>query len=225
MKVNTSPGQVRIINWRCRKQRRPACSGTLPTPRFRKDGVASSFFKRGDKFMVRTDGPDGQLTDYEVSHTFGIYPLQQYLIPFPGGAIRCCRSPGMRARRATAGSAGSISILKQKVDDHRIPCIGPASTITGHCSAPSAIRPICARVTTRPARPTRRHSAKSTWLARPAMVLHPFMSTGPGWSGRLIAPRTARVCHHCEAAGTRRGNSRPGPRNSRGATSRSSRPE
>jgi hypothetical protein len=35
--------------------------------------------------MVRTDGPDGKLTDYEISHTFGLYPLQQYLIPFPGG--------------------------------------------------------------------------------------------------------------------------------------------
>jgi predicted CXXCH cytochrome family protein len=35
--------------------------------------------------MVRTDGPDGKLTDYEIAYTFGVYPLQQYLIPFPGG--------------------------------------------------------------------------------------------------------------------------------------------
>ena len=59
--------------------------GDFADARFAKDGVASTFFKLGDKFMVRTDGPDGKLTDYEIEYTFGLYPLQQYLIPFPGG--------------------------------------------------------------------------------------------------------------------------------------------
>ena len=53
--------------------------------RFRHKGVESTFFKRGDKFMVRTDGPDGKLADYEIAYTFGVFPLQQYLIAFPGG--------------------------------------------------------------------------------------------------------------------------------------------
>ena len=35
--------------------------------------------------MVRTDGPDGSLQDYEIAYTFGVYPLQQYLIGFPDG--------------------------------------------------------------------------------------------------------------------------------------------
>jgi predicted CXXCH cytochrome family protein len=35
--------------------------------------------------MVRTDGPDGALHDYPIAYTFGVYPLQQYLIAFPGG--------------------------------------------------------------------------------------------------------------------------------------------
>ena len=35
--------------------------------------------------MVRTEGPDGALHDYEIAYTFGVYPLQQYLIAFPGG--------------------------------------------------------------------------------------------------------------------------------------------
>jgi predicted CXXCH cytochrome family protein len=59
--------------------------GDFANARFRKDGVESTFFRHGDRFMVRTDGPDGKLTDYEVAYTFGVYPLQQYLIPFPGG--------------------------------------------------------------------------------------------------------------------------------------------
>ena len=30
--------------------------------------------------MVRTDGTDGNLHDYEIKYTFGATPLQQYLI-------------------------------------------------------------------------------------------------------------------------------------------------
>ena len=48
-------------------------------------GVVSTFSRVGDKFMVRTDGRDGALHDYEITHTFGIDPLQQYLIAFPDG--------------------------------------------------------------------------------------------------------------------------------------------
>jgi hypothetical protein len=48
-------------------------------------GVTSTFFQRDGKFFVRTDGPDGKLREYPIAYTFGVYPLQQYLIPFPDG--------------------------------------------------------------------------------------------------------------------------------------------
>jgi len=48
-------------------------------------GITSTFFRRDGKFLVRTDGPDGQLQDFEIAYTFGVYPLQQYLIGFPDG--------------------------------------------------------------------------------------------------------------------------------------------
>ena len=48
-------------------------------------GVTTTFSRNGDAFMVRTEGPDGALHDYEIAYTFGVYPLQQYLIAFPGG--------------------------------------------------------------------------------------------------------------------------------------------
>ena len=51
-------------------------------------GVTSSFYKKNDKFMVRTEGPDGKLEEYEIKYTFGVYPLQQYLIEFPGGRMQ-----------------------------------------------------------------------------------------------------------------------------------------
>jgi predicted CXXCH cytochrome family protein len=50
--------------------------------------VTSTFFRRGAKFMVRTDGPDGRLHDYAIQYAFGVYPLQQYLIAMPGGRLQ-----------------------------------------------------------------------------------------------------------------------------------------
>jgi hypothetical protein len=50
--------------------------------------VVTTFSRSADKFMVRTDGPDGALHDYEIAYTFGVYPLQQCLIAMPGGRLR-----------------------------------------------------------------------------------------------------------------------------------------
>ena len=51
-------------------------------------GVHSRFYRRDGKFLVETDGPDGKLAEFEVKYTFGIDPLQQYLVEFPDGRIQ-----------------------------------------------------------------------------------------------------------------------------------------
>lgn len=48
-------------------------------------GITSRFFTRDGAFFVRTDGPDGELHDYRITHTFGVEPLQQYLVEMPDG--------------------------------------------------------------------------------------------------------------------------------------------
>jgi predicted CXXCH cytochrome family protein len=50
--------------------------------------VTSRFFKKDGKFFVETDGPDGDLETFEVKYTFGLEPLQQYLIEFPDGRVQ-----------------------------------------------------------------------------------------------------------------------------------------
>lgn len=62
--------------------------GDFSATRFRHDGVTSEFFRRDGRFMVRTDGPDGALAEFEIRHTFGVYPLQQYLVELPGGHVQ-----------------------------------------------------------------------------------------------------------------------------------------
>jgi Flp pilus assembly protein TadD len=59
--------------------------GNFQNTTFTHFGVTSTFFKKDGKFFVRTDGPDGKLQEYPIAYTFGVYPLQQYLIAFPGG--------------------------------------------------------------------------------------------------------------------------------------------
>jgi predicted CXXCH cytochrome family protein len=56
---------------------------------FEHEGVTSLFYRDGDRYMVRTEGPGGRMGDFEITHTFGWTPLQQYLVPFPGGRLQC----------------------------------------------------------------------------------------------------------------------------------------
>ena len=51
-------------------------------------GVRSRFFRNDGKFFVETDGPDGKLATFEVKYTFGLDPLQQYLVEFPDGRLQ-----------------------------------------------------------------------------------------------------------------------------------------
>jgi predicted CXXCH cytochrome family protein len=51
-------------------------------------GMRSRFFRRDGKFLVETDGSDGKLATFEIKYTFGIDPLQQYLIEFPDGRLQ-----------------------------------------------------------------------------------------------------------------------------------------
>ena len=51
-------------------------------------GVTSRFFRKEGKYLVETDGPDGELAVFEIKYTFGVDPLQQYLIEFPDGRLQ-----------------------------------------------------------------------------------------------------------------------------------------
>jgi predicted CXXCH cytochrome family protein len=63
-------------------------SGNFDDAQFRHQGVTSRFFRRGDKFFVNTDGPDGRLADFEIKYSFGVEPLQQYLIDIGNGRLQ-----------------------------------------------------------------------------------------------------------------------------------------
>jgi len=114
--------------------------GDFNDARFRKGEVESIFFRRDGKFWVRTDGPGGALADFEIKYTFGLYPLQQYMLEFLGAGFRLSGSPGTPVPRIKAGNAGSTFIPTANWR-RAIRCIGRVSTRTGISSARDAIPP------------------------------------------------------------------------------------
>lgn len=62
--------------------------GDFDNSRFEHFGTETLFRREGERFVVRTDGPDGAPTDYDVAWVFGVYPLQQYLLPLKDGRLQ-----------------------------------------------------------------------------------------------------------------------------------------
>ncbi len=79
-------------------------------------GITSRFYRKGDLFFVRTDGPDGKLRDYQIEFTFGVDPLQQYLIKFPGGRFQALSIAWDARPKADGGQRWFHLYPKEKVD-------------------------------------------------------------------------------------------------------------
>jgi predicted CXXCH cytochrome family protein len=75
-------------DWAMQEAKDNTVLGDFDDATFAYFGVTSRFFRRDGRFFVNTDGPDGTLQDYEIKYTFGVAPLQQYLIAFPDGRLQ-----------------------------------------------------------------------------------------------------------------------------------------
>jgi predicted CXXCH cytochrome family protein len=83
--------------------------GRFDGVRLTHDGLTSTFVRRGDRYVVNTEGADGRLQDFEVRFTFGVFPLQQYLVGLPGGRLQPLPL-AWDARPATDGGQRWISL-------------------------------------------------------------------------------------------------------------------
>ena len=92
--------------------------GDFENAKFKHYDVESTFFKRDGKFMVRTDGADGKLADFEISYVFGVWPLQQYLIGFPGGRFQTL-GISWDARTKSEGGQRWFHIYANEKVDHK----------------------------------------------------------------------------------------------------------
>ncbi|WP_025110030.1 tetratricopeptide repeat protein [Pseudomonas sp. H1h] len=55
---------------------------------FKAENETTRFSRKGDEFWVNTPGIDGKNADFKVAYTFGIAPLQQYLIEVGQGRLQ-----------------------------------------------------------------------------------------------------------------------------------------
>jgi predicted CXXCH cytochrome family protein len=92
--------------------------GDFADVRFRYAGVESRFFRRDGRWFVRTDGADGQLADFEIRYTFGVEPLQQYLVEFPDGRLQAL-SIAWDTRPKAAGGQRWFHLYPGQHIDHR----------------------------------------------------------------------------------------------------------
>ena len=117
----------------------------LPTPEtvlgdfddasFTYNGVTTRFYRDGDLFKVRTDGEDGKLADYTVKYVFGVYPLQQYLLPLSRGRLQAL-SIAWDARPADQGGQRWYHLYPDEAIDYRDPLhwTGPYQNWNSRCA-------------------------------------------------------------------------------------------
>jgi len=94
--------------------------GNFNNTKFSYSGVTSTFFKKDGKYFVNTDNAKGELQDFEIKYTFGVTPLQQYLIEFPGGRLQALNIVWDTHPKEQGGQRWVHLYPKEKVD-HKDP--------------------------------------------------------------------------------------------------------
>jgi len=62
--------------------------GDFDDATFSYHGAVTTFSKNNDEYWVTTEGPEGVPERFPVRYVFGVYPLQQYLLPLEGGRLQ-----------------------------------------------------------------------------------------------------------------------------------------
>jgi Flp pilus assembly protein TadD len=92
--------------------------GDFAGARFTYGAVTSRFYRKDGTYYVHTDGPDGRLADYRVAWTFGVTPLQQYLVELPGGRMQAL-SVAWDSRPKKTGGQRWFHLYPGEGVDHR----------------------------------------------------------------------------------------------------------
>ncbi|MFT7287246.1 MAG: putative CXXCH cytochrome family protein [Halieaceae bacterium] len=109
--------------------------GDFDDASFAKGGVTTRFLRRGESYIVHTDGPEGELRDYEVAYVFGVFPLQQYLLPLPGGRLQAL-SIAWDSRPAEDGGQRWYHLYPDEIIGHSDPLhwTGPYQNWNTRCA-------------------------------------------------------------------------------------------
>ena len=109
--------------------------GNFDDASFTRGGVTTRFYREGEDYKVRTDGEDGKLADFTVKYVFGVYPLQQYLLPLSRGRLQAL-SIAWDARPAEEGGQRWYHLYQDEVisSDDPLHWTGPYQNWNTRCA-------------------------------------------------------------------------------------------
>lgn len=93
-------------------------AGDFDNAEFDHHGIVTKFYRREGGFFTLTDGANGELTEFPVRYTFGIDPLQQYLVEMPGGKLQAL-SVAWDSRSVEQGGQRWFHVYGDERIDHR----------------------------------------------------------------------------------------------------------
>ena len=110
--------------------------GDFSGRRFTYAGKTSIFYKKQNSYWVKTEGPNGNLQDYQVSFTLGFEPLQQYVIAFPNGHYQVL-SVAWDNRSIAEGGQRWFHLYSEERIDYKDPLhwTGPYQKWNSQCAA------------------------------------------------------------------------------------------
>lgn len=71
--------------WAMREANASTVLGDFNNVTYSHQGIITEFSQSDGQYFVRTQGADGKTHSFKIAYTFGVEPLQQYLIGFPDG--------------------------------------------------------------------------------------------------------------------------------------------
>jgi hypothetical protein len=90
--------------------------GNFDNASFEYNGIKSTFFRKQGLYYINTDGPDGKLSDFLISYTFGVTPLQQYLVELDGGRLQALSIAWDSRTKADGGQRWFHLYPDEKID-------------------------------------------------------------------------------------------------------------
>lgn len=102
---------------------------------FNYNGIETRFYRRDGQFFISTDGPDGDVGEFPVTWVFGVFPLQQYLLPLDDGKLQAF-SIAWDSRPAEEGGQRWYHLYPDETVDHSDPLhwTGPYQNWNTRCA-------------------------------------------------------------------------------------------
>lgn len=91
--------------------------GNFDDAEFMHQGINTRFYQRDGQFLIETAGADGELAEFPVRYTFGVHPLQQYIVEMPDGKLQTM-GPSWDSRKEYAEGQRWFHVYGDEPIDH-----------------------------------------------------------------------------------------------------------